>query len=48
MPEDLPAMTGTFFRAKTNRLADLRSLVPELLADLSAAPAGRATVVGTI
>jgi hypothetical protein len=33
-------------RAKTNRLADLRLLLPVLLAAIDAAPPGIATVVG--
>jgi hypothetical protein len=33
-------------RARTNRLADLRPLVPALLATLAAAPLGIATVIG--
>jgi hypothetical protein len=32
--------------ARTNRLADLRPLVPDLLTAIGAAPAGAATVVG--
>jgi hypothetical protein len=35
-------------RAKTNRLADLRVLVPELLAAVPTAPPGVATVVGAM
>jgi hypothetical protein len=35
-------------RAKTNRLADLRLLVPELLTVISTAPNGVATVVGAM
>jgi hypothetical protein len=35
-------------RAKTNRLADLRLLVPELLAAIAAAPPGVATVVSAL
>ena len=34
-------------RAKTNRLADLRSLLPDLLAAVDAVPSGVATSVGT-
>ena len=34
-------------RAKTNRLADLRSLVPRLLSAIESAPAGAAEVIGT-
>jgi len=34
-------------RAKTNRLADLRPLLPDLLASIDAAPPGIATLVGT-
>jgi hypothetical protein len=33
-------------RAKANRLADLRPLVPNLLAAIDSAPAGIATIVG--
>jgi hypothetical protein len=33
-------------RAKTNRLADLRLLVPELLTSIATAPSGAATVIG--
>jgi hypothetical protein len=33
-------------RAKANRLADLRPLVPDLLAAIDSAPAGIATIVG--
>jgi hypothetical protein len=39
------AMAVIVLRAKTNRLADLESLVPTLLATLPTAPAGRATHV---
>lgn len=35
-------------RARTNRLADLRPLVPELLAAITVAPRGVATVVGAM
>ncbi len=35
-------------RARTNRLADLRPLVPELLAAVTVAPRGVATVVGAM
>jgi hypothetical protein len=35
-------------RGRTNRLADLRPLVPELLTSIDAAPPGVATVVGPI
>ena len=35
-------------RARTNRLADLRLLVPELLAAIPAAPPGGATIVGAM
>ncbi len=35
-------------RARTNRLADLRLLVPELLAAIAVAPPGAATVVGAM
>ena len=47
--QNLPAVSIAVIvlRAKTNRLADLRPLLPDLLAAIDAAPPGIATVVGT-